>query len=109
MLYLFDNLARSQPKLLIALIESGCMDYYDLTYAAESAGRVEDPSIVVPTLLNLLDHSNAVVREGAIYGLSMHLDGVMRTMIRERLEIVIRDDGSESVKIAAASAIDRDM
>lgn len=57
-----------------------------LTFAAEAAGRIADTALVVAVLSPLLGHANPVVREGAVYGLTPHLDTSLeaRHLLRER-------------------------
>jgi HEAT repeat protein len=43
-----------------------------ISLAAEALGRVRDGTVSIPPLLALLRHPEAVVQEGAIYGLSQH-------------------------------------
>lgn len=64
---LYDRLAADDPDGLLRLIENG-LPVADLTFAAESAGRI-DPARSRPVLLRLLEHRDPVVREGALYGL----------------------------------------
>lgn len=85
---------------LIALISSTSLAPEDLTFAAESAGQHAE---AVPALLTLLDHEQAVVREGALYGLTPHVDV---QNVAEKLREVARHDSSGAVRVVAASIVD---
>jgi HEAT repeat protein len=63
-------MANNSPANLVALIESGALGNVELTFAAEYLGKATAAEGVVLTLLVLLRHPNALVREGALYGLS---------------------------------------
>ncbi|EYF00653.1 HEAT repeat domain-containing protein [Chondromyces apiculatus] len=99
---MFEFLAVQHPASLLRLIEQGKLDAADLTFAAELAGRLKHSEAVRRTLLPLLAHPRAVVREGAIYGLSNHLDEASR----ERLAELVEKDQSPAVRAAAADALD---
>lgn len=64
-------LATSNPKELVRIITSPNSDVHALTFGAEIlGGEVKDESLVLPALRQLLKHVNAVVREGAMLGVS---------------------------------------
>ena len=63
-------LAQSNPKELARILISPNADVHTLTFGAEFLGEVPDERIVLPTLRQLLKHVNAIVREGAMMGLS---------------------------------------
>jgi HEAT repeat protein len=98
----FEYLAASHPSNLFDVISSGLLDPADLTFAAEIAGRVPDSKAVRRALLPLLSHREAVVREGAIYGLHQHTDDV----VRESLERIAAGDASSAVRRAAVDALE---
>ncbi|CAB4196979.1 hypothetical protein UFOVP1290_499 [uncultured Caudovirales phage] len=65
------NLAHENPKELAKILTSANNDARMLTYGAEILGEeVTDENIVVPVLRQLLGHNHALVREGAMIGLS---------------------------------------
>ena len=68
---------------VLRLIESGSLEYYDLTFAAEIAGQLQDSEAVRSALLPLLLHEEAVVREGAAYGLASHLTDEVAKQLAE--------------------------
>lgn len=66
---MFEQLAASAPGALLTLVNENCLQPSELTLAAEALGRIASPEAET-VLTRLLDHPSAVVREGAIYGLS---------------------------------------
>lgn len=96
----FSFLADSHPFELLHLVASGRLEVADLTFAAEIVGRIRD-SRVVSVLFPLLKHVSPVVREGALYGLSAHVDdrvlGAIRAMAAE--------DPSAGVRAAAEDVL----
>jgi hypothetical protein len=99
----FVFLAEKFPRQLLYLIETpDGLDAADLTFAAEIAGRIGDHSSVRRALVALLDHREAVVREGAVYGLTRHVDDVARARLRR----LAQDDSSEAVRTAALDVLD---
>jgi HEAT repeat protein len=98
----FEYLATRFPASLLGLITNGRLDPADLTFAAEIAGRLRDDGAVRRALVPLLSHPEAVVREGAVYGLARHLDASVRTI----LERLAAGDASAAVRTAAADALD---
>jgi hypothetical protein len=90
------ELARSAPAKLIVRIKSGEMTPGLLTRAAEALGLSSDPAdheLVVPVLLELLDHDAAVVQEGAAYGLGSHMSPRVRCALRAK----VRSEGTHPV------------
>lgn len=98
----FEFLALNHAEQLLRLIALEKLAPADLTFAAEIAGRLADSDAVRRTLVPLLDQQEAVVREGAIYGLTRHLD----QEVRERLLELAAKDPSAAVRTAAADALD---
>jgi HEAT repeat protein len=98
----FEYLSVTYPDSLLALIRSNRLAPSDLTFAAEIAGRIAGHESVRAVLVPLLAHAEAVVREGAIYGLTRHLDAPTRALL-ERLAI---EDRSAAVRTAARDALD---
>lgn len=78
-------------------LEIAKFDPSELTYAAERVGDWADSALVRATLLPLLDHTSAVVREGAIIGLSNHVDRI----VRSRLLRLAVDDPNSAVRESA--------
>jgi hypothetical protein len=98
----FQRLASEDPEALLAWIEEGTLSPADLTFAAEIAGRTLEAERVVPTLVRLLAHEDAVVREGAVIGLGCHLD---TPGVRARLERITTEDPSPGVRDTASDLI----
>jgi hypothetical protein len=63
-------MAENDTPRLLSLIESGALGHVELTFAAEYLGKAAAAEGVVLTLLVLLKHPKALVREGALYGLA---------------------------------------
>lgn len=99
-----EQLAASAPHELLRLIASATLDPADLTFAAEAAGRIGagDAEAVRAALLPLLGHASSVVREGAIYGLVLHMDPTVRL----RLVEVAARDASPAVRSVAAETLE---
>lgn len=99
----FRCLATKHPDQLVLWIKSGTLQPTALTFAAEALGTAEDSTLVVDCLLSLLEHPSSVVREGAIYGLTDHLD---YPGVRTRLQAVVQDDPQQGVRRAASEALE---
>ena len=97
-----SRLAAKEAPDLVALVTSGALPPSQLTFAAEAVGRINNSVLVRDTLLPLLKHASAVVREGAIYGLSNHLDDDARDVIK----LIAQSDPSLGVRAAAAELLD---
>jgi len=80
---LFEALVEFDSEELGRVIDSRRLKTADLTFAAEILGRSSDSNLVRETVLPLLLHPDAVVREGAIYGLRSHLDPLGRQALAE--------------------------
>lgn len=89
-----ETWARDQPEELLRVLRDEDASVATLTYAAEIAGRELPWQDVSETLLRLLEHKSPVVREGAVYGLSYHREGLCR--VRE-----MKRDSSRGVREAA--------
>lgn len=107
---LFRELVTSDPERLIRMLGSN-MEPRLLTFAAEIAGRIEvnvsnEAHEVLDALLKLLDHDDAVVREGALYGLCTLMERLIprasRTRIRTVVERVRYHDPSDTIRAIAA-------
>ena len=97
---LFEYLAAEHPDQLLALL-SMRIAATDLTFAAEIAGGIDDSAKVRPALLVLFRHHDAVVREGAIYGISRHIDDT----VKFELQRLVRSDPSAAVRSAASDLL----
>jgi hypothetical protein len=88
---------------LIKLIDGGSLSIFQLTFVAEELANVSNSNLVVPCLLKLLNHSESLVREGAVYGLEGHLEypGVIESLVK-----ISTEDPREGVRLAASEALD---
>jgi hypothetical protein len=99
---LFERLAIDDPARLLSFLEPGKLEPHALTYAAEIAGQTMAAGRVVDPLLRLLDDPCAVVREGAIYGISHH---AADERVLARLSRLAAEDPSPGVRAAATGAM----
>ena len=95
-------LVKNHPDQLLTLINSGMLEPYELTYAAEEVGNIANSDIVRATLIPLLSHFSAVVREGAVFGLYNHLN----EQVVDILNKMIKSDESLYVKFAIDDLFD---
>jgi hypothetical protein len=98
----FNWMASNDPDKLLAMIKEGQLRPSKLTFAAEAAGLIENSGPVREALVPLLQHESPVVREGAIYGLSNHLNNNVLTI----LMFIAQEDSSPAVRQAAADLLD---
>lgn len=98
----FEFLAQHYPAELLKLLASRRLRPTDLTFAAEIAGQLTDSTEVRRILHPLLTHADALVREGAIYGLARHIDPALR----QDLTRLTSSDPSPAVRQAAADTLD---
>jgi len=80
---MFEYLVENYPAEFIKLIKSNFLKPSDLTFAAEIAGHLKNSEDVRNILLPLLNHSLPIVREGAIYGITNHLDDNSRLILKK--------------------------
>lgn len=100
------TLAQSNPKELARIITSPNADTHMLTLGAELLGEATDERIVHPTLRQLLKHVHALVREGAMTGLSgFYLDKKPPQDILDRLRVMAKTDPSPSNKEMASALL----
>lgn len=92
-----ERLAQENPERLAEWIASGTLAAAQLTFAAEHLGTWEDSERVRAVLVPLLDHAQPIVREGALYGLSQHLDEPTRALVLRLADT----DASWAVRMAA--------
>lgn len=100
------SLAQSNPKELARLLTSAHIDTVTLTFGAELLGEVSDEQTVLPTFRQLLKHINAVVREGAMIGLSSFYSNKRPPQdIYDKLKIMSKNDPSSNNKEFAESLL----
>jgi len=100
----FRTLARAQPAVLVRWMQTVLREQPELlTFAAEAAGLIEHPALVLHVLRPLLAHEKAFVREGAVYGLTPHLESSIdaRDLLRDQL----RHEPSPGVRAAIHEAL----
>jgi hypothetical protein len=102
-----STLAKNNPKELIRIITSPNSDVHALTFGAELLGEVSDEGLVLPALRRLLKHVNAVVREGAMNGLStFYVEKKPPQDVLDRLQKMAVDDPSPDCKNLATSLLE---
>lgn len=102
------QLAQDNPKELARILTSPNADIRVLTFGAEIlGGEVEDETIVLPVLRQLLKHVNAIVREGAAIGVSsFYISRRPPQDILDRLKAMATNDPSPTIKETARSMLD---
>lgn len=99
-------LSQSNPKELARILTSPGIDVHALTFGAEFLGEIADERIALPTLRILLKHVNAVVREGAMMGLSsFYMERKPPQDVLERLRVIAKSDPSPSCKEFAGTIL----
>ncbi|MDP1827042.1 MAG: HEAT repeat domain-containing protein [Archangium sp.] len=100
----FIELATTNPALLVDWMRTVLAKRPELlTFAAEAAGRIAHTPLVFSALLPLLRHSEAVVREGAVYGLGPHLASSLDA--RDTLRELLGSESSPGVARAIQEAL----
>lgn len=101
------TLAQNNPKELARILTSPNADIHTLTFGAELLGEVSDERIVHPTLRQLLKHINAIVREGALMGVSsFYMEKRPPQDILDRLRAIASNDPSPSLRGDAKSILE---
>lgn len=98
----YNEMALQNPLLLIRLVQSDFLRPSNLTFALEAVGNFRDSGIVRRLLLPHLNDPSALVREGAIYGLTNHLD----EPTRKKLVEISQGDESSGVRAAAEESLE---
>lgn len=101
-------LAKDSPKELARILSSPNADVHTLTFGAELlGGEVEDEEVVLPVLRRLLKHVNAIVREGAMLGVSaFYMNKKPPQEIVDRLRSMIKNDPSPANRDCAGSLLE---
>ena len=100
------SLAENNPKELARIITSPNADTRMLTCGAELLGEVSDERIALPALRQLLKHVHALVREGAMTGLSaFYMSKKPPRDILDRLAAMAKSDPSPSLRDYATSLL----
>lgn len=91
-------MAQSNPKELARILTSPNSDVSTLTFGAELLGEAEE-RIALPALKQLLKHVHAVVREGAMMGLSaLYMERKPPQDVLDKLRSMAKADPSPSNK-----------
>ena len=98
----FAAWARTDPDRLLAYLTAPDSPPTRVTFAAEAAGAIVDRARAVPVLLSLLRHADALVREGAIYGLASDA----APDVLAALQRIAAGDPSAGVRAAANDAVE---
>lgn len=104
------SLAQENPKKLIKILSSPNADIDLLTCGIEIlSGEVKEEELVLPILLLLLKHVNAVVREGAMIGIEAFYFGFCDKCppetILEKLKLISSNDPSPQLKTFATEIL----
>lgn len=97
----WEYLAKNSADLLAKILKEESLDENMLAQAAEYMGSSEDSKLVRSTLYPLLSHNSSSVREGALLGLSNHLDSVTKFKVVS----MMKNDQSSSVRSVASGLI----
>ena len=101
------SLAQSNPKELARVVTSPNVDTHMLTVGAEFLGEVSDERIVLPAFRQLLKHVHALVREGAMTGLSaFYLEKSPPQDILDKLRVMAKTDPAPNLRDYAQSLLD---
>jgi hypothetical protein len=103
-----NALAKDNPKELARVLSSSNVDIHELTFGAELLGEeVKDEEIVLPVLRRLLKHFNAIVREGAMLGVSaFYMDKKPPQDLIELLKTIFKSDPSPANRDCAGSMLE---
>lgn len=99
-----EALMHSNPDEFIRLLNSGEVEPYILTYAAENAGQLP-LAVCLETLNKLSTHSHILVREGAIYGLACHSED---ERVQAILDNMAQNDTHHEIRKLAEDVLDDD-
>jgi predicted Zn-ribbon and HTH transcriptional regulator len=89
----FEKWSKENPQKLIDFIEDKNNKFHQLTFAAEHAGHCKNS---LESLIKLLDHEDAVVREGAIIGLDNYYHKFILKDLYKLLKAANRYEETES-------------
>jgi hypothetical protein len=102
------SLAHDNPKELMRILTSPDVDVATLTYGVEiMGGEVSDDELTLPVFRKLLRHVHAVVREGAMMGVSAFFSNkTLPQDLLDRLKVMAHSDPSPSNKAYARDLLD---
>lgn len=93
------SLCKTNQKEILRVLNS-TSDIVTLSFGAEIiAEEINDPSIILPTLIKLLKHAHVVVREGAMNGImNLYFQSNPPNEIIEKLQSMSANDPSALLK-----------
>lgn len=101
-----NALAQNNPKELARIITSPNADTRMLASGAELLGEISDERIALPALRQLIKHVHALVREGAMTGVSsFYLGKKPPRDILDRLTMMAKSDPSPNLRDYAESLL----
>lgn len=103
---MFTELVRRDPQLLIDIIRYWNLSNTQLSYAVETLGYHHSIEEVINTLLPLLRHQEALIREGVVYGFGHHISDLR---IRELLSHHLRVEISPGVRSAIEEVLESEF
>lgn len=102
---MFNWLAQHDSDMLIKIVLHGKLERVLLTFAVEAVGKINDSGTVFSILRPLLSHSDALIREGVVYGLAKHIHKIY---VKEALEEQLVNEDVKGVRISIMEALDLD-
>lgn len=69
----FEELATKAPRKLIDIVNSGTLEWCELSIALEAAGHLKDSTDVNSLLVPMLTHPSSLIRESALVGIDQHI------------------------------------
>ena len=100
----FEELATKSPRRLIDIVNSGTLEWCELSIALEAAGSLKDATDVYSLLIPMLSHPSSLIRESALVGIDKHIQmsGLIPNLILiNEVYRVSQIDTSLSVRHAA--------
>ncbi len=106
----FRMYALDDPRQLIAWVEDNKTAASGIiARAAEALGKVVNPSIAMPTLLKLLEHTDRVVQEGAIIGLACQMTPEAENRLRAFADDETRHDLLREIALEELTSWEEDQ
>ena len=103
----FSLIAINYPEVAIKLVESNTMSSLELTWLAEHVGEQEVAHAGVEDLLiKLSEHSEPIVREGALYGIDNYLINRHSDILLKQLEKLMTHEHKTTAEIAKDTLLD---
>jgi HEAT repeat protein len=96
---MFDALAHNHPSVLLNIIDRNLLHHTDLVFAIESAGRIQTLESI-DSILKCLENEHPVVRESALYALSMG-DKSNSMKAQNKIVEMSKNDENKTIRIIA--------